>query len=417
MAALRNPPLALYVHFPWCVRKCPYCDFNSYTLNGELAQQPYLQRLARDIELQAPQVSGREIVSVFLGGGTPSLFSPDAIARVLQTAGRHLLLSAQVEVTLEANPGTIERGLFAAYRDAGVTRVSLGAQTFDAATLAQLGRIHSPDETRRAAGELHAAGLANFNLDLMYALPGQEVAGAQADVTEALALAPAHVSHYQLTLEPGTVFAARPPALPDEDVAAAMLLACRERLQAAGFAHYEVSAYARAGRQCQHNLNYWNFGDYLGVGGGAPGQQNFAHRGQIVRTVQPREPRRYLAAPDTLPTHHLIATRELPFEFMLNALRLPGGFTYEDFTARTGLAAAAIGAQIASLEARGLIELTALGCRPSALGLRFLNDLLLEFMPESSQMTGSSTLSMTSHEPGRAASAPLYTGSQALARE
>jgi putative oxygen-independent coproporphyrinogen III oxidase len=413
MPTLINPPLALYVHFPWCVRKCPYCDFNSYTLNGELAQEPYLARLARDIEVQAPQVSGREIVSVFLGGGTPSLFSPDAIGRVLQTAGRHLLLSAQVEVTLEANPGTIERGRFAAYRDAGVTRVSLGAQSFDAAQLAKLGRIHSPDETRRAATELHAAGLANFNLDLMYALPGQDVAGAQADVAEALALAPAHLSHYQLTLEPGTLFAARPPALPDEDAAAAMLLACRERLQAAGFAHYEVSAYARAGRQCQHNLNYWNFGDYLGVGAGAHGKLTFADRGQIVRTVQPREPRRYLAAPDTLPTHHLIATRELPFEFMLNALRLPGGFTYEGFSARTGLTADAISGQIASLRARGLIELTALGCRPSALGLQFLNDLLLEFMPESSKMTGSSTLSMTSHEPGRAAAAPLYTGSQA----
>jgi putative oxygen-independent coproporphyrinogen III oxidase len=413
MSALRNPPLALYVHFPWCVRKCPYCDFNSYTLNGELAQEPYLARLARDIEVQAPQVSGREIVSVFLGGGTPSLFSPDAIGRVLQTAGRHLLLSAQVEVTLEANPGTIERGRFAAYRDAGVTRVSLGAQSFDAAQLAKLGRIHSPDETRRAANELHAAGLTNFNLDLMYALPGQDVAGAQADVAEALALAPAHLSHYQLTLEPGTLFAARPPALPDEDVAAAMLMACRERLQAAGFAHYEVSAYARAGRQCQHNLNYWNFGDYLGVGAGAHGKLTFADRGQIVRTVQPREPRRYLAAPDALPTQHLIATRELPFEFMLNALRLPDGFTYEDFSARTGLPADAISARIASLKARGLIELTALGCRPSPLGLQFLNDLLLEFMPESSKMTGSSTLSMTSHEPGRAAPAPLYTGSQA----
>ncbi len=229
MSALRNPPLALYVHFPWCVRKCPYCDFNSYTLNGELAQEPYLERLARDIEAQAPQVAGREIVSVFLGGGTPSLFSPDAIGRVLQTAGRHLTLSAQVEVTLEANPGTIERGRFAAYRDAGVTRVSLGAQSFDAAQLARLGRIHSPDETRHAASELHAAGLTNFNLDLMYALPGQDVAGARADVAEALALAPAHLSHYQLTLEPGTVFAARPPALPDEDVAAAMLLACGGR--------------------------------------------------------------------------------------------------------------------------------------------------------------------------------------------
>ena len=417
MPALHNPPLALYVHFPWCVRKCPYCDFNSYTLNGALAQEPYLERLARDIEAQAPQVSGRELVSVFLGGGTPSLFSADAIGRVLQTARRHLSWSADVEVTLEANPGTIERGRFAEYRAAGVTRVSLGAQTFDAATLKTLGRIHTADETRRAAGELHAAGLANFNLDLMYALPGQDAAGAQADVAEALALAPAHLSHYQLSLEAGTVFAARPPPLPDEDAAAAMLVACAERLQAAGLAQYEVSAYAHAGRQCRHNLNYWTFGDYLGVGAGAHGKLTFADRGQIMRTVQPREPRRYLAAPDAALTRHVIATEELPFEFMLNALRLPDGFTWQSFLERTGLEYDTISARIAALKARGLVEPTATGCRPSALGLRFLNDLLLEFMPENSRTPASSTLSMTSREPGRGAAAPLFTGAQAPTQE
>jgi putative oxygen-independent coproporphyrinogen III oxidase len=417
MPALRTPPLALYVHFPWCVRKCPYCDFNSYTLNGALDQEPYLQRLARDIEAQAAQVAGRELVSVFLGGGTPSLFSADAIGRVLQTARRHLGWSADVEVTLEANPGTIERGRFAEYRAAGVTRVSLGAQTFDAATLKTLGRIHSAADTRRAAEELHAAGLANFNLDLMYALPGQDVAGAEADVVEALALAPAHLSHYQLTLEPGTLFAARPPPLPDEDAAAAMLVACGERLQAAGLSQYEVSAYAHAGRQCRHNLNYWTFGDYLGVGAGAHGKLTFAERATIVRTVQPREPRRYLAAPDTALTHLVIAARELPFEFMLNALRLPGGFAWRSFGERTGLEYGAISAQIAALTARGLLQPTASGCRPSALGLRFLNDLLLGFMPESSQTPGSSTMSMTSREPGRGAAAPLFTGPQAPAQE
>jgi putative oxygen-independent coproporphyrinogen III oxidase len=417
MPALLTPPLALYVHFPWCVRKCPYCDFNSYTLNGALAQEPYLQRLARDIEAQAPQVAGRELVSVFLGGGTPSLFSAEAIGRVLQSARRHLSWPADVEVTLEANPGTIERGRFAEYRAAGVTRVSLGAQTFDAATLKTLGRIHSADETRRAAGELHAAGLANFNLDLMYALPGQDAAGAQADVVEALALEPAHVSHYQLTLEPGTVFAARPPPLPDEDAAAAMLVACGERLQAAGLAQYEVSAYAHAGRQCRHNLNYWTFGDYLGVGAGAHGKLTLAARGQITRTVQPREPRRYLAAADAALTRHVIATEELPFEFMLNALRLPEGFSWQSFRERTGLEYGAISAPVAALTARGLVEPTATGCRPSALGLRFLNDLLLEFMPENSKTPGSSTLSMTSREPGRGAVAPLFTGAQAPTQE
>ncbi|GAC1453388.1 MAG: radical SAM family heme chaperone HemW [Steroidobacteraceae bacterium] len=413
MPALLTPPLALYVHFPWCVRKCPYCDFNSYTLSGELAQQPYLERLARDLEAQAQEVAGREIVSVFLGGGTPSLFSPDAIGQVLEGARRHLRFAPDAEVTLEANPGTIERGRFAAYRAAGVNRVSLGAQSFDAATLRTLGRIHSPDETRRAASELHAAGLANFNLDLMYALPGQDVAGAQADVCAALALSPAHLSHYQLTLEPGTLFAARPPPLPDEDAAAAMLIACGERLQAAGFAQYEVSAYARAGRRCVHNLNYWNFGDYLGVGAGAHGKLSFADRDQIVRTVQPREPRRYLAAPDSARTRHVIDGEALPFEFMLNALRLPGGFTAASFTSRTGLAYDVISARIDSLTARGLLEPTPDGCRPSSLGLRFLNDLLLEFMPESSKKSGSCTLSMTSAEAGRGAPVPLYTGSQA----
>jgi oxygen-independent coproporphyrinogen-3 oxidase len=412
MPTLINPPLALYVHFPWCVRKCPYCDFNSYTLNGELAQEPYLERLLRDIEAQALEVTGREVVSVFLGGGTPSLFSPDAIGRVLQGARRHLKLAADVEVTLEANPGTIERGRFTEYRAAGVTRVSLGAQTFDAAILKTLGRIHSPDETRLAVTELHAAGLTNFNLDLMYALPGQDLAGAGRDIAAALALEPAHLSHYQLTLEPGTVFAARPPPLPDEDAAAVMLSACGERLQDAGFSQYEVSAYARPGRQCRHNLNYWNFGDYLGVGAGAHGKLTFADRGHIVRTVQSREPRRYLAAPDAALTRHVLAAEQLPFEFMLNALRLAGGFPQRSFTERTGLEWGAIGARIAALRERGLMEVTATACRPSALGLRFVNDLLLEFMPETSKMPGSSALSMTTRERGQGASAPLYTGLQ-----
>ncbi len=410
MPALLTPPLALYVHFPWCVRKCPYCDFNSHTLNGELAQEPYLERLARDIEAQAQEVAGREIVSVFLGGGTPSLFSPDAIGRVLAGARRHLQFAADAEVTLEANPGTIERGRFGAYRAAGVNRVSLGAQSFDAATLKALGRIHSPEETRRAAEELHAADLANFNLDLMYALPGQDVAAAQADVAQALALIPAHLSHYQLTLEPGTLFAARPPPLPDDEVAVHMLSACAQHLEAAGFAQYEVSAYARSGRECRHNLNYWNFGDYLGVGAGAHGKLTFADRGQIVRTVQPREPRRYLAAADTALTRQVIATHELPFEFMLNALRLPGGFTWADFTGRTGLSADAVSDRIGSLTARGLLESTPEGCRPSPRGLRFLNDVLLEFLPESSKMAGSFTLSMTSGQPRARVPAPLYTG-------
>jgi len=409
-SALLTPPLSLYVHFPWCVRKCPYCDFNSYTLQGELPAASYLERLIRDLGQQSAEVSGREVVSVFLGGGTPSLFSPQTIARLLAAARGALALASDCEVTLEANPGAIERGAFREYRAAGVTRVSLGAQSFDAARLAALGRIHSPAETCRAAEELHAAGLDNFNLDLMYALPGQDPAGAVRDVEEALALAPAHLSHYQLTLEPGTVFAAQPPPLPDEDQAALMLEECGARLAAAGFARYEVSAYARAGRQCRHNLNYWRFGDYLGVGAGAHGKLSSPERGAVVRTVQPREPRRYLAAAPAALTQRPVAEDELPFEFMLNALRLTAGFALADFTARTGLGAQAIAAPLAALTARGLLEPIADGYRPSELGLRFLNELLLEFMAERPQMTGGFAMSTARGGGGRDSPGSLFTG-------
>ena len=415
MAQLLTPPLTLYVHFPWCVRKCPYCDFNSYALRGELEEEPYLARLERDIAAQAHAVTGREVVSVFLGGGTPSLFSPRAIARLLGSVRRELALAPDAEVTLEANPGTIERGRFAEYRAAGVTRVSLGAQSFDARTLERLGRIHSPAETRRAAEELHAAGIANFNLDLMYALPGQELPAAVRDVEEALSLAPAHISHYQLTLEPGTVFAAHPPRLPDDDVAAAMLSACAERLGTAGFAQYEVSAYARSGARCRHNLNYWNFGDYLGVGAGAHGKLTNTGAadgaGRIERTVQPREPRRYLAASDAGIVRREVASRDLPFEFMLNALRLTGGFARQLFSERTGLTWEVVATTVAALERRGLLSSTSEHCRATSLGLRFLNNVLVEFMAETPEMTGSSALSTAPSRPGRIVPESLYTGS------
>jgi oxygen-independent coproporphyrinogen-3 oxidase len=412
MSPLLAPPLSLYVHFPWCVRKCPYCDFNSYTLQGELAAEPYVARLCRDLEAQAAEVAGRTVISVFFGGGTPSLFSPACIARVLGAARRHLTVAADAEVTLEANPGAIERGAFGEYRLAGVTRVSLGAQSFAPEALAALGRIHSADETRRAAEELHAAGLTNFNLDLMYALPGQDRDGAVRDVEEALALAPAHLSHYQLTLEPGTPFAARPPPLPDEDTAAAQLEECAALFAAAGFGHYEVSAYARSGRECRHNLNYWTFGDYLGVGAGAHGKLTFPARGEIVRTVQPREPRRYLAAAPGELTRRTVSAEELPFEFMLNALRLTAGFSLRDFAGRTGLGDSTIGAPLERLLARGLLERTAGGYRASALGLRFLNDLLLDFVPESPVMSGGSALSIARAAGARDRSRPLFTGAE-----
>jgi putative oxygen-independent coproporphyrinogen III oxidase len=388
MSRLVTPPLSLYVHFPWCVRKCPYCDFNSHTLHGELQEDRYLDALERDIESQSTDVAGRDIISVFLGGGTPSLFSPAAIARVLAATRRHLTVAADVEVTMEANPGTVERGRFAEYRAAGVNRVSLGAQSFDAQRLVTLGRIHSPDETRRAAEELHAAGLENFNLDLMYALPGQDVSAALSDVESAIALAPTHLSHYQLTLEAGTVFAAQPPELPSDDDAAEMLTVCGERVAAAGFAQYEVSGYAQAGRQCRHNLNYWTFGDYLGVGAGAHGKLTFPASGSIVRTVQAREPRRYLAGGPATLSRKNVPGADLAFEFMLNALRLVDGFAIETFVQRTGHEWDEIAPRVKNLVSRGLLRVEGSRLVTTLVGLRFLNELLLSFLPETPQTTG-----------------------------
>jgi putative oxygen-independent coproporphyrinogen III oxidase len=387
---MKPPPLALYIHFPWCVKKCPYCDFNSHALKDELPESAYLEALERDLAAQCAGLAGRQIQSVFLGGGTPSLFSAAAIARLLSAARARLDFAADAEVTLEANPGTVERGRFAEYRAAGVNRVSLGAQSFDPRQLATLGRIHSVAETERAAAELHAAGLGNFNIDLMYALPGQDVAGALNDIEQALALAPAHLSHYQLTLEAGTLFAAHPPELPGDDQAALILEVCQARLQQAGFAQYEVSAYARPGFQCQHNLNYWRFGDYLGIGAGAHGKLTLAGAAGIVRTVQWREPRRYMAGAPRAITRASIAARDLPFEFMLNALRLRAGFARESFAARTGLAWTTVAATVEDLEVDDEV------CRPSALGFAFLNDAVMAFLPQSTGTRELSALSTAS---------------------
>jgi oxygen-independent coproporphyrinogen-3 oxidase len=413
IAVLETPPLALYVHFPWCVRKCPYCDFNSYTLHGELEERRYIEALQRDLEAQAPEAAGREVTSIFMGGGTPSLFSPEAIARLLESARGRLALAADLEVTLEANPGTIERGRFAEYRAAGIDRVSLGAQSFDDARLAALGRIHSSEETRRAATELHAAGLDNFNIDLMYGLPGQDVGAALRDLEEALALGPSHLSHYQLTIEAGTVYAGRPPTLPDDDAVDAMLDACRGRLESMGYAQYEVSAYAAAGRRCRHNLNYWSFGDYLGIGAGAHGKLTFPGAGQVVRTTQPREPRRYLASAGsgTL-TRTPVASAELPFEFMLNALRLVAGFEVRTFTARTGLSWEIVAGTMADLVGEGLIVAAGTCYRTSPLGLRFLNDVLLRFVTEIPQTADQSELSTAPQPPSALVGRALFTGAE-----
>jgi putative oxygen-independent coproporphyrinogen III oxidase len=377
-------PLALYVHLPWCVRKCPYCDFNSHAVPAAgLPERAYLAALLDDLEHAARDVAGREIVSVFFGGGTPSLFSPAAIGAVLERTRALLGCAAHVEVTLEANPGTVEHGRFEEYAAAGVNRVSLGAQSFDDEKLRALGRIHGAGDIERAVAEVRRAGIDNFNLDLMYALPGQDLDGALADLERALELRPAHVSHYQLTLEPDTPFAKRPPpALPDDDLALSMQEACQARLAAAGYEQYEVSAYASPGRRCRHNLVYWHFDDYLGIGAGAHGKVSFPDR--IERTARVRHPATYLGATGPAARIHerrAVDPAELPFEYCLNTLRLLEGFAPADFEARTGLACGTLRAAAEIAATRGLLGQEHGRWRPTALGWRFLNDLQALFLP------------------------------------
>ncbi|HUG72257.1 MAG TPA: radical SAM family heme chaperone HemW [Steroidobacteraceae bacterium] len=379
------PPLALYLHFPWCVRKCPYCDFNSHELKEQLPEERYIDALLADVAAQAPRAGGREVVSLFLGGGTPSLFAPAALARLFAGLREQLAIAPGAEVTLEANPATVERGRFAEYRAVGINRVSLGAQSFDDETLKLLGRIHQRSDVLRAAAELHRSDLSNFNLDLMYALPHQSLRGALDDIEAALALEPAHVSHYQLTLEPGTLFAARPPPLPDDELAWQMQLGCQALLGARSYGQYEVSAYARPGRQCRHNLNYWRFGDYLGVGAGAHGKLSGS---SIARSTHLREPRRYFAATAHGPEWRDVPRADLPFEFMLNALRLTEGFAPAEFTAATRLAADALTPTLQDLAADGLLELQQGRWRTTARGLQFLNEVLQRFLPSENSPVG-----------------------------
>jgi len=384
---LAAPPLSLYVHLPWCVRKCPYCDFNSHAVPARgVPEAAYLAALLDDLEFAARDCEGRPLVSIFFGGGTPSLFSATSIGRVVEQAARRLGAAPDLEVTLEANPGTVERGRFAAYRDAGVNRVSLGAQSFSDRHLAALGRIHARDETLAAVDELRAANLDNFNLDLMYALPEQSVDGALADLEQAIALGPPHLSHYQLTLEPGTAFERRPPPVPDDETAYAMQVACQARLASAGYRQYEVSAYALAGRECRHNLNYWRFGDYLGIGAGAHGKVTDAARGCVIRTARVKQPGRYLAAAhpgERIDERRVVPAADLAFEFCMNALRLREGFGAALFESRTGVPWSAIDATVAAAAAKGLLVSGPDGrCLPTELGCRFLNDLQAMFLPE-----------------------------------
>ena len=384
MSALAAPPLALYVHLPWCVRKCPYCDFNSHVYKGALPEAEYVRALLQDLDADQSLGAGRAVETVFIGGGTPSLFAAETIAALMDGIRARLRLAPDAEVTLEANPGTVEHGRFAAYRDAGVNRFSIGAQSFNERELALLGRIHGAGDTARAVAELDEAGIRNFNLDIMYALPEQAVAGALEDIAAAIALAPPHLSHYQLTLEPGTVFYERPPPLPDQDLSAEIEAATHAQLQRAGYRQYEISAWARPGAECRHNLNYWQFGDYLGIGAGAHGKLTDATRGTIARTVKTKQPREYLERARSGRAQRTLAevpVRERVFEFMLNALRLPAGFTREMFEMRTGLAIESAMPTVGAALERQLLEATDDGFRPSALGLRFLNDLQAMFLP------------------------------------
>lgn len=377
------PPLSLYIHLPWCLKKCPYCDFNSHELRAtELPEPAYLNALLADLESALPLIWGRSVQTVFIGGGTPSLFSPQAIDQLISGIRARIKLAANAEITLEANPGTFEKNRFKAYRSAGVTRLSVGVQSFDDRFLQTLGRVHNQSQALDAIAEA-ATVFDTFNLDLMYALPGQTLEDLRADLRTALSFKPPHLSIYHLTIEPNTYFAKHPPQAVDADLAADMLDLINDLTGQAGMGRYEVSAFARAGHACQHNLNYWQFGDYLGVGAGAHSKLSFAHR--VVRQVRLRDPARYLAqalAGNALAQENEVSRAELPFEFMLNALRLANGFELQQFVERTGLGLNAIAAALDEAERQGLLTRTLTHVQPSARGFDFLNDLQALFLPK-----------------------------------
>ena len=381
LAAL--PPLSLYVHLPWCLKKCPYCDFNSHEMKpSDVPEQRYIDALIADLEAALPLIWGRTIHSIFIGGGTPSLFSPAAIDRLLGDIRARLRLEPDCEITLEANPGTFEKDRFRAFRGAGVTRLSIGVQSFNDANLKALGRVHDRAQAFAAVEEA-AQAFDTFNLDIMYALPGQSMDDLAQDMKLALSLAPPHVSIYHLTIEPNTYFAKFPPAIPEEDLAYDMLDLITDMTGQAGLQRYEVSAYAHDGHKCFHNLNYWQFGDYLGIGAGAHSKLSFAHR--IVRQVRFRDPRLYMEkalARHCIAQDDEVSRSDLPFEFMLNALRLRNGFSLPQFTERTGLPLTAIQKALDEAERKGLIERDFARVKPSVRGFDFLNDLQALFLAE-----------------------------------
>ena len=380
------PPLSLYVHLPWCIKKCPYCDFNSHEFregaDASSTQDAYIDALFADLEASLPMVWGRSVQTVFLGGGTPSLFSPEAIDRLLSGIRARLRLAPDAEITMEANPGTFEKDRFRAFRQAGITRLSIGVQSFDNAHLKALGRVHNRDQALAAVTEA-AQVFDTFNLDLMYALPGQTLEGLTQDIQTALAFAPPHISIYHLTIEPNTVFAKFPPTLPEDDLAYDMMDRITELTLAQGLARYEVSAYAKEGHQCAHNLNYWQFGDYLGIGAGAHSKLSFAHR--VIRQVRYREPGLYMqqaikGEPVTQSTE--VSRQDLPFEFMLNALRLRGGFDLADYVDRTGQAMTSVQKALQEAEKMGLIDRDLHRVWPTEKGFDFLSDLQALFLSE-----------------------------------
>ena len=380
------PPLSLYVHLPWCIKKCPYCDFNSHEFrtgaDAPSTQDAYIGALFADLEASLPLIWGRSIQTVFLGGGTPSLFSPEAIDRLVSGIRARVRLAPDAELTMEANPGTFEKDRFKAFHQAGITRLSIGVQSFDNAHLKALGRVHDREQALAAVSE--AAQVFNtFNLDLMYALPGQTLHGLTSDIQTALSFAPPHISIYHLTIEPNTVFAKFPPNLPEDDAAYEMMDRITELTTAAGLNRYEVSAYARPGHACAHNLNYWQFGDYLGIGAGAHSKLSFAHR--VVRQVRYREPALYMQQAmkgEPVTQHTEVSRDDLPFEFMLNALRLKDGFQLADFVARTGLAMTSIQQGLQEAEKKGLVGRDLHRVWPTEKGFDFLSDLQALFLSE-----------------------------------
>lgn len=374
------PPLSLYIHFPWCVRKCPYCDFNSHEAKGELPEKDYLDAVRLDLEQSLPMIWGRKIHTIFIGGGTPSLMSAAGLDRLMSDVRTLLPLALDAEITMEANPGTFEAERFASYRDSGINRLSIGIQSFNGAHLKALGRIHDELEALRAV-EIARSTFDNFNLDLMFALPGQTLAEARRDLETALSFAPPHLSMYHLTMEPNTVFAKYPPILPDDDTSADMQDMILEATAAAGYGHYEVSAYAQAGRQARHNLNYWQFGDYLGIGAGAHSKISFPHR--VLRQARYKQPGSFIEAAkrgNPVQEEHEIARGDMGFEFMLNALRLVDGFDPNLFAERTGMSISAITKALNEAEAKGLLYRDHKLIKPTELGQRFLNDLQEMFL-------------------------------------